>query len=114
VVFVSLRLCTVCSGSAYAMDWKMFVLNDRPPKKRKWLSTYVKSKKRIPRTPCRPRRHNAELSSQVSFKPTNSDREQFRVRTAHCALLSSTAVGSHIVVWESIAVPIHVCRVYQA
>jgi hypothetical protein len=54
------------------------------------------------------------FSSLISVGPTDSNREQLRVRTAHCALLTNTTVWSHIVVRESIAMPIHIRRVYQA
>jgi len=57
---------------------------------------------------------NAVFSSQKSTGPTDSNSEQLRVRTAHRALLTNTTIRSHIVVWESVAMAIHIRLVYQA
>jgi hypothetical protein len=57
---------------------------------------------------------NAVYSGQISTGPSDSNSEQLRVRTAHRAFLRDTTIRSHIVVWESIAMPIHIRRVYQA
>jgi hypothetical protein len=76
--------------------------------------------KKNPKTARSPSMHacchhrNAVTSSQKSTGPTDSNSEQLRVRTAHRALLTNTTIRSHIVVWESVAMPIHVRRMYQA
>jgi hypothetical protein len=108
------RLCAICSRR---MLWvgENSVLNDRRSKREGKRTLSVRDiKSTQDHHACRSRHRNARLLSQISVEPTNSDSEQFGVRTAHCALLTDATIRSHIVVGERVAMPVCVRRVYQA
>jgi hypothetical protein len=55
----------------------------------------------------------ARLSSHISVEPSDSNSKQRRICATQSALLTNATVWSHIVVRESIAVPIDIRRVHQ-
>jgi hypothetical protein len=108
-------MCRMFIRGVYAMDEEVCCTTDHHPKNKMRNNSDV-GDIQTPRDPYAHLSHhrNAVYSGQISTGPTDSNSEQLRVRTAHRAFLRDTTIRSHIVVWESIAMPIHVRRVYQA
>jgi hypothetical protein len=110
-------MCRMFIQGVYAMDEEVCAVQQTTtPQKIKMRNNSDVGDIRNPRDPYAHLSHhrNAVYSGQISTGPTDSNSEQLRVRTAHRALLTDTTIRSHIVVWESIAMPIHIRRVYQA
>jgi len=57
---------------------------------------------------------NPPFSSHISVEASHGDSKQCRVRAAQSALLTNTSIASHIIVRESITMPVDIGRVHQS